>query len=145
VALLVVLVAPPAGAQRGWDAQVHAVALIRDSALIGGGVGGGLRAGRGLRVAATVSLGGVSTGGVAGRGEALITYHLTPPQRGGVGLYLGGGLAGEARNGSVRGFAVVLVGAEARPWNGGGWFAEAGIGGGVRLLIGYRLVRLPRR
>jgi len=145
VAILAVLAAPSAQAQRGWDAEVHALTMVRDSALIGGGVGGGMRVGGGLRGAATASLGAVSSGGAGGRGEALVTSHLPPPQRGGVGLYLGGGLAGEARDGRIRGFAVVLLGVEAHPWTGGGWFAEAGAGGGVRLLIGYRLVRVARR
>jgi hypothetical protein len=138
--------AAPVLAQRGWDGQVHAVALVRDSALLAGGVGGGLRVGRGLRVAATLSGGVTTPGGPAGRGEALLTYHVSRPREGGVGVYAGAGVAGEVLGGDVHGLVVALLGVEARPWSGGGWFVEGGVGGGARLAAGYRLIRLaPRR
>jgi len=143
VALLVFLVVP-ARAQRGWDVQGHAVGMVRDSVLLGAGLGAGLRLARGLRVSATTSAGG-GEGGARGRGEALVTYHVSPPRRGGVGIYVGGGLAGELWDGGARGLAVLLAGIEARPWNGGGWFVEVGVGGGARLAAGYRLIRLARR
>ena len=38
---------------------------------------------------------------------------------------------------------VLLVGIESRPGGQGGWFVEAGIGGGARLAAGYRWRRLP--
>jgi len=61
-------------------------------------------------------------------------------------VYAGAGVAGEVHGGDVRGLLVALLGLEARPWSGGGWFLEAGVGGGVRLAAGYRLIRLaPRR
>jgi len=147
VALLLIVVAVrPAAAQRGWDAQGHVVALGRDSTLVAGGVGAGLRLGRGLRVGATLSAGALTSGGAAGRGEALLAYHVSPPRQGGVGVYAAAGVAGEVHGGETRGLIVALIGVEARPWNGGGWFGEGGVGGGVRVAAGYRLIRLaPRR
>ena len=144
--LLAAVMAGPAAAQRGRDGQVHVMALARDSTLIGGGLGGGLRLGRGLRFGATLSAGALTSGVAAGRGEALLAYHVSPPREGGVGVYAGAGIAGEVYGGDARGLLVALLGLEARPWSGGGWFLEAGIGGGVRLAAGYRLIRLaPRR
>jgi hypothetical protein len=144
--LLAVVAAMPAAAQRGWDAHVHALALVRDSTLLAGGVGGGLRMGRGLRIGATLSGGGLVEGGAAGRGEAMLAYHLSPPREGSVGAYAGAGIAGEVHGGDVRGLIIALLGVEARPWGRGGWFVEAGVGGGVRLAAGYRAIRLaPRR
>jgi hypothetical protein len=85
-------------------------------------------------------------GGAAGRGEALLTYHVSPPRQGGVGVYAGAGIAGEVHAGEVRGLIVALIGVEARPWSGGSWFVEAGVGGGGRVVAGYRMIRLaPRR
>lgn len=147
VLLLAAIMAGPAAAQRGWDGQVHVLALARDSALIGGGLGGALRLGRGLRIGATLSGGAPTPGGAAaGRGEALLAYHVSPPREGGVGVYAGAGVAGEVHDGDIRGLLVALLGLEARPWSGGGLFLEAGVGGGVRLAAGYRVIRLtPRR
>ena len=143
--LLTIVTVGPAAAQRGWDAQVHAMALARDSTVVAGGAGAGWRVGRGLRLATTVSAGALTSGGAVGRGEALLAYHVSPPRRGGVGVYVGAGVAGEMHRGDVRGLIAALIGVEARPWNGGGWFLEAGMGGGVRVAAGYRLIRLARR
>jgi hypothetical protein len=144
--LLTVVTAGPAAAQRGWDAQAHALVLARDSVLVAGGVGAGMRLGRGLRLGATLSAGALTPGGAAGRGEALLAYHVSPPRRGGVGVYAGAGIAGEVHGGGARGLLVALIGVERRPWSGGGWFVEGGVGGGARIAAGYRLIRLaPRR
>jgi hypothetical protein len=145
VAVLAAATSGPAAAQRGWDVQAHVLTLARDSTLVAGGAGAALRAGRGLRLAATVSAGALTSGGAVGRGEALLAYHVSPPRRGSVGVYVGAGVAGELQGGDVRGLITALVGVEARPWSGGGWFLEAGLGGGVRLAAGYRLIRLAQR
>jgi hypothetical protein len=144
-AALLLLLAPPLAAQRGWDGQVHALVLARDSSMVAGGVGAAMRFGRGLRVGATLSSGWLAPNEWAGRGEALVAYHLYPVRPGGAGWYLAGGVAAELVGGQVRGLVQVLLGVEARPWRGGGLFAEVGVGGGVRVAAGYRLIRLPRR
>jgi hypothetical protein len=139
------LVAPPLAAQGGWDVQVHALVLARDSTLVAGGLGAGLRVGRGLRLGATVAGGWMAPGVVAGRTEVMVTYHLYPTRPGRAGWYVGGGLAAELARGRARGLVLALVGVEARPWRGGGLFAEVGVGGGARVAAGYRTVRLARR
>jgi hypothetical protein len=139
------LVAPPVAAQRGWDAQVHALVLARDSTLVTGGLGAGIRVGRGLRLAATMSGGWMAPDVMAGRSEVMVVYHLYPARPTRAGWYVGGGLAAELARGRGRGLVQALLGVEARPWRGGGLFAEVGVGGGVRIAAGYRTVRLARR
>lgn len=148
-ALLVVVVgsALPGSlrAQRGWDAQIHGIALLRDSALVGGGMGAGIRFRGGLRAAATASGGWLGGHRVAGRVELLAAYHLPPTRPTHPSVYLGGGIALEARQHDVRGLVLLALGVEARPWMGGGWFAELGVGGGLRVAVGYRQIRLKSR
>lgn len=139
------LLAPPLAAQRGWDGQAHALVLARDSSIVAGGVGAGIRFGRGLRVGATLSSGWLAPDVWVGRTEVTVAYHLYPVRPGRAGWYLGGGVAAELARGRVRGLVHALLGVEARPWRHGGVFAEVGVGGGLRLAAGYRLIRLPRR
>lgn len=143
--MVALLLPAPLAAQAGWDLQGHLAVLVRDSTFVGPGIGGGLRLGRGLRLAATVTPGWRAPDGWGGRGEAKLAYHLYPPRPTGVGWYLAGGLAGEIDADGTRGFALVLLGVEVRPWRGGGLFAELGVGGGGRVAAGYRAVRLRRR
>jgi len=104
----------------------------------------GRRLDGGLRLAVSASGGVLTSGGGGGRGEVLLTYHVSPPGRG-AGAYVGGGLAGELRSKEAHALLVALIGFEMRPWNGGGLFVEAGVGGGARFLVGYRAIRLARR
>jgi hypothetical protein len=131
-------------AQRGHDVQLQAIGLVGGREFVGAGAGAGLRFGRGLRAALAVSGGWLEPGRGAGRGELLATFHLTPFRRAGPAVYGGGGVAALAAD-SLRGYLVLLVGLEARPAGGGGWFAEAGIGGGVRLALGYRAITYAGR
>lgn len=144
-AALTLLGAHDAVAQRGWDAQMHAMVLVRDSTFVGGGAGGGLRMGRGFRVGLTAGAGWVAPGAAGGRAEVVAAYHLSPPGRRTVGVYAGAGAAAELVRGDLRGLVVAVLGLEARPWAGGGFFAEAGVGGGARVVVGYRLIRLAAR
>jgi hypothetical protein len=139
------LVAPPLAAQRGRDLQAVALALVRDSSILAGGVGAGVRVGRGMRIGATVAAGWLAPARWVGRGEALVTYHLYPMRPGRPGWYVGGGVAAELARGRLRGLVQALLGIEARPWRNGGVFAEVGVGGGVRLAVGYRVIRLAAR
>jgi hypothetical protein len=75
----------------------------------------------------------------------MVTYHLPPTRVERPGVYAGGGVAAEAQPDDFRGLVLLVLGVEARPWGGGGWFAEVGVGGGVRLALGYRRTRLARR
>lgn len=101
---------------------------------------GGLGPIGGVRLAPQVELAGAGLfgrrgGATALRGELVLRAHAKPPRAGRQSWYLGGGLAVESgRAGS--GYLVAAIGVE------GGrqtqWFGEAGLGGGVRLLIGLR-------
>ncbi len=144
-ALLALLAAQPLAAQRGWDVAGQATALVRDSTLLAGALGAGVRFPRGLRLSATAGPGWLTPDRLAGRGEVLLAYHLYPLRPSRPGWYVAGGIAGEMASGDVRGLLVALLGVEARPWRGGGLFAELGVGGGLRLAAGYRAIRLTRR
>jgi len=139
------LVAPPLIAQRGWDAQAHVLVLARDSSVVAAGLGAGLRFGRGLRLGATAGTGWMAPDVWMGRAELIVAYHLYPVRPLRAGWYVGGGVAAELARGQVAGLIQALFGVEARPWRGGGLFAEVGVGGGVRVAAGYRTVRLSGR
>lgn len=82
---------------------------------------------------------GVQARALAGRGEALVAFHLDPFRTRGVSPYAGGGVAADVRAGATAGYLVVLLGVESRPGRRRGWFAELGLGGGVRVALGARL------
>ncbi|HQR17972.1 MAG TPA: hypothetical protein PK948_06360 [Gemmatimonadales bacterium] len=86
--------------------------------------------------------GGVSDGEGVGRAE-LVAHFLLTPRSAHAGVYGGGGLAGVFGSGFADGYIVLLVGVEGAPGGRGGWFVEAGIGGGARLAAGYRWRKLP--
>jgi hypothetical protein len=134
----------PLAAQRGWDAQVHVQVLARDSMLAAVGVGGGLRLPGGLGVAATGSWGWLAPDRTAGRVELTGAFHVPPVRVTHPDVYVSGGLAVEAWPDDLRGFLLLNLGVEAHPWGGGGWFAEIGVGGGVRVTVGIRWIRLRR-
>lgn len=143
--LACLLLARSLAAQRGWDAQGQVMVLARDSVMVTAGAGAGIRLGRGLRVAATAGPGWIAPDRWAGRGEAIVAYHLYPMRPGGAGWYLGAGVAGELTDGDLRGLMLLLLGVELHPWRGGGLFAEVGVGGGVRFAAGYRITKLATR
>lgn len=73
---------------------------------------------------------------VALRGEAVWQFRVEPSARR-VSLYLGGGLAAQSAR-TTRGWIVLLAGIESGALHRRGWFAEMGVGGGVRLAMGLR-------
>jgi hypothetical protein len=129
------LAAPLAG-QQGRELGIHAVATASDPALAVAGLYGGIRASTRTRVSATAGA-GFSSGDLAFRGEILGHFLLSPLQQRGVGFYVAAGVAGVA--GPIdRGYVVLTAGLEDRPGGESGWAAELGIGGGVRVGLGYR-------
>jgi hypothetical protein len=137
-----VLVASPLAAQRPREFGVGGLALLRDSSLVGGAVSGGLRVTHRMRVGLTAALGG-GDGGLGARGELAGHFLLSPELQHGVGLYGGGGLALE-RRGQTRGYVELIIGAETNPGAERGWMLEAGLGGGVRLALGWRARGFPK-
>jgi hypothetical protein len=135
----------PLQAQRGHDVQGQVLGLAGAAAFLGAGAGAGLRFGVGTRLSLTASGGWLETAGAAARLEALAAYHLVAPGRPRPSLYGGTGLAVTATDGAVHGHLVLVLGLEAGARTGGGWFVETGIGGGVRMAVGYRLTRWRER
>lgn len=82
---------------------------------------------------------GAQAQGLMGRGEALVAFHLDPFRTRGVSPYAGGGVAADVRAGATAEYLVVLLGVESRPGRRRGWFAELGLGGGLRVALGARL------
>jgi hypothetical protein len=134
--------ATPAHAQQISEIGIQGIATSSDPALGVVGPYGALRTSGRTRLSAFLG-GGASDGDFAWRGEALGYFLLSPDRRQGWGPYLAGGIA--AVGGPVeRGYIVLTLGAEDRPGRSSGWVAEVGVGGGVRIGVGYRWRRFPQ-
>jgi hypothetical protein len=128
-------------AQKGGEGGIHAAATFADFDFAGAGIHLGLRPGGRTRFALTAT-GGSIDGDFALRGEGTAQFMLNPASRS-AGFYAGGGIAG--LTGPVdEGYLLLVLGLETSPGGGPGWVVEAGIGGGVRVLLGYRWRRLRR-
>jgi hypothetical protein len=92
-----------------------------------------------------VSAAGGDYEGVMGmRLEATAQLLLRPADRTGVGPYAGLGLAFVGAAGTRgAGYLTALLGAESAPGRAAGWYAELGLGGGVRVALGRRWRRFP--
>jgi hypothetical protein len=101
------------------------------------------RVGRRDRVVFQGGAGLEEEGVLAGRVEALWHFHLDPGALGKPGAYLGGGV-GALVGDEWRGIVVVTLGLEGSPGARAGWTVELGVGGGVRLGLGYRWRRTAR-
>ncbi len=123
--------------------QMHGMATLAARSFFGAGVGGFWRDARRLGVGGSISLGEWDRE-LAGRGEIGLSYHLGARDAGALGLYLGGGVAAAFAARRSEQYLTVFVGLEQDSRGRAGWFAEAGIGGGVRLVAGYRIL-LRRR
>lgn len=104
----------------------------------------GAAAGLGRRLDSQTRFAGLAAVGMLG-GAAALRLELTaqlivnPSGRGGAGLYAGTGVAWQGGRGtSGHGYVTALVGVERAPGSRRGWFAELGLGGGVRLCLGLR-------
>lgn len=126
----------PLSAQQGRELGIQAIGTASDPALAVAGLYGGLRTSTRTRLSASAGI-GASSSDLAFRGELLGHFLLSPNRRQGTGFYFAGGVA--AASGPVdQGYLVLTVGAEERPASGAGWAAEVGVGGGIRVALGYR-------
>ena len=142
LALAVVTAAPLAAqATTVRELGLEAVATAADPAVYTAGVTASLRPASRSRVALYAG-GGVSGGEGVGRAE-LVGHFLLNPRSTHAAFYGGGGIAGVFGDGFAEGYLVLVIGVEGAPGGKGGWFAEAGIGGGARLAAGYRWRKLP--
>jgi hypothetical protein len=134
--VLGLIVSVPAEAQQPREFGLQATVTSSEPALLVVGTFGAVRTGGRTRVSALVA-GGVSDGDFAWRAEGLGHFLLSPDRTSGWGPYFAGGLA--VVGGPVdRGYIVLTLGVEGRPGGSSGWVAELGVGGGVRLSVGYR-------
>ena len=144
--LALALAVPGSGAaQRLTATELGAggLAAFARSDFAGGGLGVGRRVSSQTRVALSAA-GGTLARRAAVRLEAAAHFLVTPAARTGVGLYGGTGLAFQAaRRTPGAGYLVALVGIESAPGRRAGWFAELGLGGGVRVAAGWRWRRFP--
>lgn len=134
-ALAAGLLSSGAAAQVRRELGVEGVGLIADPGFAGGGVWAALRPSDRFRLGATV-LGGARRD-AALRGELVAHFLLDPDRRGGAGLYGGGGVAAES--GPLgQAWIVAVLGLEGDPGGRSGWVVELGVGGGVRVSVGWR-------
>ena len=129
--------ARPAGAQAIVEWQVQGVGRFATSTFIGGGLGLALRSAGRERIGLSADVGSLD-GAVAGRGELLVGYYLSPGAREGPSWYGTGGVATEFIAGAHRENLVLAVGVESKPAGKTGWFVEAGVAGGFRATLGLR-------
>ncbi len=135
----------PAEAQSGYEVQFHGVGTFGERRFLGVGAGVAYRPAGRARAGVALSA-GARDGAFAGRGELVASYHLNPYQMRGVSPYAGGGVAVGATSEEVFEYVVLFVGVETTPGAPTGWFAELGIGGGVRVAAGFRIKRrVPNR
>lgn len=128
-------------AQKGFEGGVHALATFADFTFAGAGLHLGVRPGGRSRFTLTFTPGAVDER-FAARGEVTGQFLLNPSSQT-RSLYAGGGIAG--LTGPIdQGYLLMIVGLESRPGGSSGWVIEGGIGGGVRVLVGYRWRRVKR-
>jgi hypothetical protein len=118
-----------------------AMVVASNPIFLGGGPFLSLPLDRQLRLRTQAMLGtqGRST---AARAELALEAVLDPGARGWTGFGVLGVAATSGRAGV--GSILVAVGAEWRPAARTGWRLEAGVGGGVRLAVGFRAASLAR-
>jgi hypothetical protein len=130
------LTAEPAVAQQTREIGVQSIAAFADPVAVVGGAYGAWRTSGRTRVSASLGL-GIADGELAWRAETLGHFLFSPDEPRRPGFYMAGGIAG-AGGPATRGYLVVTLGVEQRPQARSGWALEAGVGGGFRLVVGYR-------
>ena len=144
VAFSLLVPAVMAHAQRAIDVQLQSIATVGGEEFLGVGVGLGLRTSGRMRVGLILNAGALDSL-AAVRPELIGSFHLNPFKRQGVSPYAGGGVAAVFTENASREYLVAFVGLEARPGRSFGWFAEAGIGGGARVVAGIQFRRRRNR
>jgi hypothetical protein len=130
--------AAPAAAQSVTEAQLWGTAVASKPAFYGAGIGLGWRDAERDRIAPAVAVGAFGDGGFGARADLSYQFLLDPVKQAGSAIYGGGGLTVAVRRGRVVPYALLVVGVETAPGGSGGSFLEIGVGGGVRVALGYR-------
>jgi len=126
---------PGLQAQRPSDVGVVGVVTAGRTTQAVAGAAIALRPSSRLRIEALAGA-GARADHAAWRGELSGHFLLRPRGRVGIGAYLGGGVAVDGN--PTAGYAQLVVGLESAPGGPGGWLLELGVGGGVRVALGYR-------
>jgi hypothetical protein len=138
------MVGRPLAAQgaRAVELGIGSIAAWSHRAFYGGGVELGTRPGGEGRIALSAA-GGSMGGSPALRIEATAQFLVNPGARTGLTPYGGVGL-GFVGARDYRGMEVLvlLIGVEQAAGRPSGWFGEVGVGGGLRVRIGFRWRRL---
>jgi len=130
--------AAPGRAQSLSEAQLWGTAIASRPAFYGVGIGLGWRDEQRDRFAPALAVGGFGQGGFGWRADFAYQFLLDPAKRAGSALYGGGGLSVVVRSGRAIPYVLLEVGLENAPGGPGGSFLELGVGGGLRVAIGYR-------
>ncbi|OYV71385.1 MAG: hypothetical protein B7Z72_06850 [Gemmatimonadetes bacterium 21-71-4] len=94
------------------------------------------------RVAAAAALGAFGDGHFGARADVTLQFLLDPAKLVGAAIYGGGGLSLAVERGHATPYLLLVLGAEHAPGGHGGSFLEIGVGGGVRVAVGYRWRKL---
>jgi hypothetical protein len=123
--------------------SVGALADVAHYTFAGAELGFAHRPGNDTRVAVALASGALA-GRLAGRAQLTAQILVNSAARSGPGLYAAMGAAAVARRGARgQAFLAVLMGLEAAPGSRHGWYVEAGVAGGVRAAVGWRVRRFP--
>ena len=120
------------------EVQAWGLAVASRPALYAAGFGLAWRDNQRSRIAPALAVGMLGKGRLGARADLAFHFLLDPYKRDGTAFYGGGGLTAFAAGGRVTPYALLVLGAERNPGGAGGSFIEIGVGGGVRLAIGYR-------
>jgi len=133
----------PAQAVRATEIGAGATVILAHHGFWGPEVGVARRPGGQARFAFAAGCGDYERA-LGVRLEATAQFLLRPGERDGVGPYAGLGLAFVGSEGA-RGasYLTALLGVDQGPGARAGWYAELGLGGGVRLALGRRFRRFP--
>lgn len=132
----VLVPAIPAVAQIAHERGAQITTASGKPAFLGAGVVWAWRPGLRDRLLLHGALGGAEHQGAV-RVEAAWHFMLAPRTERSLGAYVGGGLAGQFAQ-TRHGWLLLIGGIEQNPGARKGWVLELGVGGGVRLALGYR-------
>ncbi len=130
---------------QGFEVGVLGVGALATPNFFGAGLTGAVRPGGRLRLSLS-ALPGSQADRFALRGEATGHFMLNPARRHGLGFYGVGGVAALLGPRDA-GYVVLGLGLETAPAGRSGLIVEAGVGGGVRIAVGWRRrwLRIPGR
>lgn len=138
LALLVAAVPAAGRAQRVQETQVQLLGVASRPLFGGAGAALAWRDEARTRWQVAATLGALDGHGLAARTDVAYHFLLDPAKRQGSAVYGGAGISALAGNGRVTPYALIVLGAENAPGGEGGSFVEVGVGGGVRVAVGYR-------